>query len=297
MASMKARLIAPLSAVLLVLAVPALAQASTTVGQSLPPGAQAAADCAANSGHVTRKAAGTNPYIATVSGVITEWQFQAAANPGSLALQVLDGDPNMNTSFTPVAESSTETASASQLNEFATRIPITAGQFVGLRVVTASHGCYYFVTPGTGFTDFSVSPAPLPGGGPAMFGNAMGDAATNVSATIEPDADNDGYGDETQDGCPGKSTRQDDCVKPTVTIEKTPPKKTKKAKAKFVFSSDDPTATFTCRTDKKEFRPCDSPYKLKKLKQGKHVFVVEALDADDNVSKSASYKWKVKKKK
>jgi hypothetical protein len=34
----------------------------------------------------------------------------------------------------------------------------------------------------------------------------------NVSATIEPDADKDGFGDETQDGCPTDPTQQLPCA-------------------------------------------------------------------------------------
>jgi hypothetical protein len=294
--AMKSRRFAlPSVAFLICLAVPASSLASTTVGQSPPAGATGSADCSANSAHVTQTTVGTtNPYIATVSGVITKWKFQATTLPGSIALQTFTGDPNNNATFTPTGESATETPAESELNAFETRLPISSGQYVGLHAITASHGCYSSVTS-PAFTDFGANPAPLVGGGPAMYGYALGMAATNVSAVIEPDADNDGYGDETQDGCPGKTTRQDDCVKPTVSITKQPSKKTSKTKAKFKFSSDDATATFTCRTDKKDFKPCSSPFKLSKLKKGKHVFVVEAVDANDNVSPSESYKWKVKK--
>jgi hypothetical protein len=38
-----------------------------------------------------------------------------------------------------------------------------------------------------------------------------------VSATLEPDADGDGYGDETQDGCPQSAAYQGPC--PTVTFK------------------------------------------------------------------------------
>jgi hypothetical protein len=36
-----------------------------------------------------------------------------------------------------------------------------------------------------------------------------------ISATLEPDADGDGYGDETQDGCPGNGTTHGPCPLPT----------------------------------------------------------------------------------
>lgn len=296
MARMKSRLIVFLSATTLFAAVPAAASASTSVGATPPPGATTAADCNADSGHVTRTAVGiTNPYIATVSGVVTEWQFQADINPGTLVFQILNGDPNTNTLFTPIVESAPEVVTASQLNSFKTRLPITAGQFVGLRTVTTSHGCYYLGV--TGFTDLGQTPAPRPAGGPAMYGNGTGDAATNIAATIEADGDGDGYGDETQDGCPSNPQRQDDCVKPSVRIDSGPKKKTKAKTATFRFTSDDSDATFECRVDSASFAPCTSPLVLKKLKRKKHVFEVRATDGNENTSQTESYKWKVKKKK
>lgn len=129
-----------------------------------------------------------------------------------------------------------------------------------------------------------------------MYGTATANAATNVAATIEPDGDGDGFGDETQDGCPSNAARSDDCVKPEVTIDKGPPKKTKKKKATFVFSSNEVGANFECSVDGKAFSPCSSPFKVRKLKPKKHTFAVRAVDANANKSAEANYKWKVKKK-
>jgi hypothetical protein len=297
MTGMRSRLITILSVATLFAVLPVAASASTSVGATPPPGSTTAADCNADSGHVTRTSTGvTNPYIATVSGVVTEWQFQATTNPGTLVFQILNGDPAMNTTFTPVVESTPEVAAADTLNKFATRLPITAGQFVGLRTITTSHGCYYLGS--TGFTDFgsTAPPAPTPASGPSSYGNASGTAATNIAATIEPDADGDGYGDETQDGCVTSKLRQDDCVKPSVKIDSAPAAKTKSRSAKFSFSSDDADATFECRVDSASFAACTSPLALKKLSRTKHAFEVRATDANKNTSAPETYNWKVKKK-
>ena len=276
------------------LAAPAAASAATDIGRVAPQGAPLA-DCNADTGHVTSVAAGTNPYVAPVGGVITEWRFRADVNPGTIAMQVLNVVDN--STYTPITESAPTALVASQLNKVAARIPITAGQIIGLRTVGLSHGCYALTQ--TGFTDHgSAPPAPLPGGGPAMYGTGSGDAATTVAATIEPDGDGDGYGDETQDGCPKNANRSDDCVAPSVKIDRGPKRKTKKAKAKFVFSSDDNKATFECSVDGKKFKSCSSPLKVKvKKKKGKHTFAVRAVDGNGNKSEEADYKWKVKPKK
>jgi hypothetical protein len=56
--------------------------------------------------------------------------------------------------------------------------------------------------------------------------------------------------------------------------------------AKFRFVSSEAGSTFQCRLDKKPFKPCRSPKKYKRLKPGKHVFEVRALDAAGNRDKT-----------
>jgi hypothetical protein len=84
---------------------------------------------------------------------------------------------------------------------------------------------------------------------------------------------------------------------PDTIIDKGPKRKTKKRKAKFRFSSNDSEATFECKLDKKDFEPCTSPKKYKKLKRRKHKFRVRATDAAGNVDQTPdSLKWTVKRK-
>jgi 6-phosphogluconolactonase (cycloisomerase 2 family) len=84
---------------------------------------------------------------------------------------------------------------------------------------------------------------------------------------------------------------------PETTITKGPRGKTKKRKAKFKFTSDEPGSTFQCKLDKKPFVPCAPPFK-KKVKRKKHKFQVRAIDPAGNVDPTpAKRKWKVKKAK
>ncbi len=88
-----------------------------------------------------------------------------------------------------------------------------------------------------------------------------------------------------------------DLQAPETTITKAPKKKSKKRKAKFEFSSNEPGSTFECSLDGKPFAPCTSPLKTKKLKRKKHTFAVRATDAAGNTDASpAEAKFKVKKK-
>ena len=81
---------------------------------------------------------------------------------------------------------------------------------------------------------------------------------------------------------------------PETTIVKGPKARSRKRTAKFKFVSSEPNSTFQCKLDKKPFRKCKSPKKYKRLKPGKHVFKVRAIDADGNVDKTpAKRKFRV----
>jgi hypothetical protein len=119
----------------------------------------------------------------------------------------------------------------------------------------------------------------------------------DVSAILEPDADNDGFGDETQDQCPTDATKQGDCAPPETTVTAGPKAKAKKKKATFEFSSSEPGSTFECSLNGAPFTSCTSPLTVKG-KKGKNSFAVRAKDAAGNVDATpATFDWKVKKKK
>jgi hypothetical protein len=69
-----------------------------------------------------------------------------------------------------------------------------------------------------------------------------------------------------------------------------------KVKAKYKFESNEPGSTFECKFDKKKFKPCDSPKKLK-ADLGKHKFKVRAIDTAGNKDPSPDKdRFKVKEK-
>jgi hypothetical protein len=79
-------------------------------------------------------------------------------------------------------------------------------------------------------------------------------------------------------GCPAR-----DLTAPKVTITKAPKAKTKGTTAKFKFKSNEAGSKFQCKLDKGKFKTCRSPKTYKKLKPGKHVFKVRAIDKAGNV--------------
>lgn len=131
-----------------------------------------------------------------------------------------------------------------------------------------------------------------------------------MNATIEPDADHDGYGDETQDQCstvvgvgpcpvqPGQPVQTVQPVppvqpvqRPDTAITKGPKGKTHSRTVVFAFRSDPPGASFECQFDKRKFKPCGSPRKYKHLGLGKHKFQVQAVNAagSDSIPATRSF--------
>jgi len=196
--------------------------ASLFVASSASAATEVGNDCKATSGSggVTftqlAKAPGSPLPIEAPAGVITRWKVNSGI-PTPVAQQLVilrqTGKPN---EFLTVAESASATI-VEGLNSFETRIPVQAGDRLG-------------AAPGS---SGGAIPAGLycPTGNPAdLMGAFAGDVApgsTNtyppnanfqvaISAIVEPDADHDGFGDETQDKCPQLAALQTPC--PPVTL-------------------------------------------------------------------------------
>ncbi|HEU4462107.1 MAG TPA: NosD domain-containing protein [Solirubrobacterales bacterium] len=90
---------------------------------------------------------------------------------------------------------------------------------------------------------------------------------------------------------PTPPTPAPDTTAPTAKITKAPKAKSTSTTAKFKFSSNEAGSRFECKLDKGKFKKCKSPKTYKKLKVGKHVFKVRAIDKAGNVGKPAKRKF------
>lgn len=108
---------------------------------------------------------------------------------------------------------------------------------------------------------------------------ATSELAQSLAAAAEPSG---GGGGGNNGGGGGKGGNKD-TTPPDTKILKGPPKKTHKTTAKFKFTSTEAGSTFQCKLDRKPFKKCSSPKTYKKLKPGKHVFKVRAIDKAGNV--------------
>ncbi len=168
---------------------------------------------------------------------------------------------------------------------YVTRQRISKGDLLGLDIDS----------PSTGFT---VRAEPLPGAELAGWDPQLaagevraptiyepGEATFN--ADVERDADDDGFGDETQDLCVGSPGPANGCETdpPETTITKAPRSKVRTRKrrkrVRFEFASSEPSSTFRCVLDGGPGFACDPPLK-RKLERGRHTLTVQAIDTAGN---------------
>ena len=151
-------------------------------------------------------------YAAPHDGVITSWGNIGYFWP-TATFKVARLGPGG--SYTVIGSDGprTKTYSGSgQLGVFGVRVPVRQGDVIGAHIPTGNYYCPYSYG---GSYFYGRDDADLPAGGSSVF-DATFQAKIPIQATIERDADNDGYGDETQDGCPTNASTSGPCPLPTV---------------------------------------------------------------------------------
>lgn len=194
------------------LALPAPATAFVTLGAPLT-GTLGNSPCATGPTctHTTLVAPADRILAAPFPGVITSWSYrvQNSANGNFATLRVIR--PAAGTSFFGVRTSEpvpVPNPSNSGVNTSAARVPIAAGDHIAIDL-PVSLSVYAAVPPGV--TKDGWSPALANGETRNPTGIAGGGSEVQVQAREEPDADTDGFGDETQDLCPTNALIQSAC--------------------------------------------------------------------------------------
>lgn len=218
-------------------------------------------------------------------GVVTSWSVRMSNEVGQVAMRLYTA--NANGTFTAIAQSAAGMPTANTVTSFPTRITAPPGSLLALYDIQVA-GCYR----DSGAADRMVQGPAQPLGVAHAFGTD-GAFRTPIAAVVEPDADHDGFGDASQDGCPTSAATQADCVAPAPpSVGSGPKARTSSAKATFSFSGE-AGATFECRLDRTTFKPCSSPKRYRGLKPGKHTFSVRATDAADNVGEVTKRSWRI----
>lgn len=200
-----------LLAVAALLALPASAPAAVTIGSNLAgapvdnlPG-YCGSVCTGTNLNLPASSTAANGLTAPISGVVVRYRVKSGSSGDAVALRVLR--PGGGTTFTGAGTSGPGTLVAG-VSEFVSQVSIRSGDSVGLNV--ANEKIVWANTAGaTGVVWGS------PNGFPTGLADGAGGAGAGqtsrellVQAVVEPDADVDGFGDETQDGCPADAARQ-----------------------------------------------------------------------------------------
>jgi hypothetical protein len=200
------------------LALPATGSAAVTIGETLDPSAVTASvycDTGDEPATFATTALPSGTPASPIDGVVVRWRFLNKQTAISLRPRVLKQALG---GFTGAAGGD-ETAPFTGLGEFEARLPIAAGDYVGVDFPCSSSAPHPALTerwyPGGGASVGYWVPA-LADGGP-LRATSYDDVnySLMMNADVEPDADHDGYGDETQDGCPTKTGTHEQC--PAVT--------------------------------------------------------------------------------
>jgi hypothetical protein len=199
---MRKGVVAAIASAIGCLALTATASAATEVGNN----------CTAN--HVvTDRAAvqlakvspASEPLSVPAAGVLTKWRVNVVFPTSELhPLRLKVFRPLGGNGFAVIAESGTAVAGGG-INVFDTRIPVAAGDRFGTEGDVLY--CETDTAPGdvlgrTGFAEVGTS---------VDFDNSSENQLVAVTGIVEPDADHDGYGDESQDLCPISAATQSPC--------------------------------------------------------------------------------------
>jgi len=186
--------------VLVVACSAAPAAASTTLGELSGSGNQT---CAAGAVYWMLNERPDSPsYAAAASGVITSFSVGGTGNAGSrVRLVLLDpGEPGQG-NRTVEARTPVATLASSGPETIPARLAIKPAEQIALATVDPIQGCVYSSNGGNQVT-VDAAGASAAEGGSITATAPTGFNRLNLSATLEPDADGDGYGDDTQDSCP-----------------------------------------------------------------------------------------------
>jgi hypothetical protein len=214
------------------LAVAAPAHASTQIGMVATSDAD---NCTPNTEFMQNTVGSsmgfTPSYDVPSAGVITSWSTKPGSGTGTGArLKVYRPTADPNT-WTVVGESAAKVPlTPDAVNTANTRIPVQAGDRIAIRTASGNGGPCDFPYPaglGPGYAIFFFQGMPSstdPSAGTNVtFSDDGLEELVNIAAVVEPDADGDGFGDETQDQCPGVAGSNNGCPPPRPPVVVPPP--------------------------------------------------------------------------
>jgi hypothetical protein len=253
-------------------------------------------------------------------GVITKFRIRAygpagVGSPASVTFRLASitrNDPDSASSSAVGTGPTVTVAGSGEIEEFAGRLPVKKGNHLAIDTSDANA---IYASSGEKFT-YVYSPS-LIDGAAARNSDAVIDELL-VAAVVEPDADKDGFGDETQDRCLGQIDVQGGCPPP----DTTDPRLTGLALSKPAFKassklryrlSEKATVRLKVQRIKRGRKVVTLPGRIvhngvaglnrrtlkariggRKLKPGRYRLVATARDAAGNVSTVKRLRFRIK---
>jgi hypothetical protein len=187
---------------------PASASAASTVGSSLVFDGNGASQSGCNPlcTFIPTAVGGGNPVTSPIDGVIVRWSADAADGPGqtsTVRLRVIDS-PALNQWVGLRTGPTQHTGSGFVTATFDLNpgLPIAAGDYIGVDTVRDNGTSIGSVLRGQPGSSAATLTTTLPDGGAPQMEVPSANLEAYVQAIVEPDADRDGFGDESQDQCP-----------------------------------------------------------------------------------------------
>jgi hypothetical protein len=188
------------------------AAAATTVGQiSTQPDPT---NCPAFTAEVTTSVNDGPAYtVPAGGGVITSWLTNVGTGGSDVNAKLKIFRPTGTPSaYQVVGQSGFQPMSPGTLNgPFPVRIPVQSGDYVSILPGSNGGPCDIITGNGADLTKVSQGQPDAADGAYTLFATLTTGRRANVSASVEPDADRDGFGDETQDQCPSDASAQGAC--------------------------------------------------------------------------------------
>ncbi len=201
----------------LALAAPSDAFAATTIGSRLDgvptSGFQCTPNCTVAHSVLPPLSQALGGVVAPDDGVVVRWRVKVGEATSPVALRITR--PGVSDTRTAAGTGPTVTPPINATTPYEVRLPIQSGDGLGLDCCAdpdPTHLAYFFAPTASADT-FTWNPRLLDGE-PARSGGLFSPDELLINADIEPDADHDGFGDETQDQCPTDATTAGACPSP-----------------------------------------------------------------------------------
>jgi hypothetical protein len=192
----------------IVLALPAPARAAVSFGSSLASGSDPVGCSEDECTSTLEDVQGGSHARSPIEGVVVRWRLRTNTVPApgeSVRLRILR-DMGSNSWHFVRSSGQFTVAPVSGVHAFDARVRIGAGEYIGLDRPAAMD--VFRPAPGAVTNLFADSP---PSDGETLGNGGDPGRELLINADVEPDADKDGYGDETQDGCPTSAATQGPC--------------------------------------------------------------------------------------